>query len=72
MDCTECARLAAERNKMQSAHERAVWRMNAAKQSDNVDKYTSLRSLVYETKTDLDLLDKQIARHQGQHTIAAG
>jgi hypothetical protein len=35
---------------MQKAHERAVWQMNAAKQSDNVDTFMSLRSLLHEAQ----------------------
>lgn len=71
MDCSECTRLAAEREQKQEAYERAVSQMNAARHSDNVDKYTSLRALASEAKSDLKALDEQIAQHRERHTMTA-
>ena len=56
----------------QKAYDRAVKNMNAAKHSDNVDKYTSLRSLVHEAKADLHAADEQVAEHRERHTMTAG
>lgn len=67
MNCPECERLYAERDRRERALATATAIMNAAATSDDSAEYMRLRAVANEARLDLSLVEAEIARHPDRH-----
>ncbi len=68
MDCAECERLRAERERRTRDYELASLYLSAAATSTDSGRFMILKTLAEEARLDLDLVDTEIEQHRNRHT----
>jgi len=69
IDCQECSRLRAERDRLQRALERATTVLRTAATSADRAEYVRLRAVADESGIDYRLADTEFRRHQDRHAV---
>ncbi len=67
MNCPECARLDAERARLESAATVASARLDDQLSTANVRQYLRLRTAAHEAKLELSMAEIELTRHLQKH-----
>lgn len=67
MQCTECARLGAQRKLIEAQYAKTLAVLTTSAIGGIVADFLETRKAAHEAKTDLDLVDAEIRHHQNRH-----
>jgi hypothetical protein len=68
IECTECERLLAERERMKHPYDLAAAEVRTA-DGRGAGEYLIMKTLAEEAKVDLDLVETEMVRHQDSHAL---